>query len=86
MDNMKDASNISGTSAGTPLNHQGEQRLPDHSRVDASLRASVVFALRVYNTQILEGQLRPHIERALTAETVGQMRQIVASADRLLHK
>ncbi|MNY27336.1 hypothetical protein D3C86_1612410 [compost metagenome] len=51
-----------------------------------SLRASVVFALRVYNSQILEGQLRQHIVMALTARTVGQMRRIIAAADRLLGK
>ncbi len=57
--------------------------LPDSRAVDISLRASVVFALRVYNSQILEGQLRPHIAMA---QSVGQVRRIIAAADRLLRR
>lgn len=71
---------------GRSLADQTVLDLPDSKAVDAPLRASVIFALRVYNNQILEGQLRGHIARALTAETVGQIRTIIAAADRLLRK
>ncbi len=71
---------------GRSLADQTVLDLPDSKAVDAPLRASVIFALRVYNSQILEGQLRGHIARALTAETVGQIRTIIAAADRLLRK
>lgn len=71
---------------GRSLADQTVLDLPDSKAVDTPLRASVIFALRVYNSQILEGQLRGHIARALTAETVGQIRTIIAAADRLLRK
>lgn len=82
MDNVNDASQP-GASA---LVDAAGLSLPDSRAVDMSLRASVVFALRVYNAQILEGQLRPHIAMALTAQTVGQVRRIIAAADRLLRR
>lgn len=84
MDNMNDARLAGGSLAGVLVDAAGLS-LADSRAVDISLRASVVFALRVYNSQILEGQLRPHIVMALRAQSVGQMRRIIASADRLLH-
>ena len=82
MDNMNDASSL----GARVLVDAAGLSLPDSRAVDMSLRASVVFALRVYNSQILEGQLRPHIAMALTAQTVGQVRRIIAAADRLLRR
>lgn len=82
MDNMNDASQL----GARVLVDAAGLSLPDSRAVDMSLRASVVFALRVYNAQILEGQLRSHIAMALTAQTVGQVRRIIAAADRLLDK
>jgi hydroxypyruvate isomerase len=58
----------------------------DQNMADSALRASVLFALRLYNCQILEGQLHEHIRRALQAQTVGDLRKIVAAADQLLRK
>jgi hypothetical protein len=85
MDNMNDSRPADGCAASVLVDAAGLS-LPDGRAVDVSLRASVVFALRVYNSQILEGQLRQHIVMALTAQTVGQMRRIIAAADRLLVK
>ncbi len=82
MDNMNDTCQ----SGASVLVDATGLSLPDSRAVDISLRASVVFALRVYNSQILEGQLRPHIAMALTAQSVGQVRRIIAAADRLLHR
>ena len=85
MDNMNDAWRSCGSVASVLVDAAGLS-LPDSRAVDISLRASVVLALRVYNSQILEGQLRPHIAMALAAQTVGQVRRIIASADRLLRR
>lgn len=63
----------------------GGQPLSDQHAVDVPLRSSVIFALRVYNSQILEGHLKGHIQQAMSAQTVGQIRRIIASADHLLH-
>ncbi len=82
MDNLNDTC----PSSASVLVDAAGLSLPDSRAVDISLRASVVFALRVYNSQILEGQLRPHIAMALTAQTVGQVRRIIAAADRLLRR
>lgn len=84
MDNMNDARRADGRLPGVLVDAAGLS-LADSRAVDISLRASVVFGLRVYNSQVLEGQLRPHIVMALRAQSVGQMRRIIAAADRLLH-
>lgn len=76
--------NLNNTHLADVLVDASGRGLPDSRAVDISLRASVVFGLRVYNSQILEGQLRPHIVMALRAQSVGQMRRIIAAADRLL--
>lgn len=78
--------NPSGASFASELVDHAGLALPDNRAVDLPLRASVLIALRVYNTQILEGQLRQHIAQALRAQTVGQVRKVIAAVDRLLHK
>lgn len=61
--------------------------LADGQMINTALRASVVFALRVYNTKALENQLNVHIRMALNLRTVGEMRRLVADVDkRLAHR
>lgn len=54
--------------------------------VDPSLRASALFALRVYNSHILEGLLDDHIHAVMHARCDQQVRDAIARADRLLRR
>ncbi len=81
---MNEAGKLEAVAANVLVDRAGGE-LSDQHAVDVPLRCSVIFALRVYNSQILEGHLTQHIQQAFHAQTVGQIRRIVAAADRLLH-
>ena len=80
MDNPKDSGTQESIAASVRVDHARG----DAHAVDVPLRASVIFALRVYNNHILEGALTQHIAMAMTARNVGQIRRIIAAADSLL--
>lgn len=61
-------------------------RLRDSQTASTALRASVVFALRVYNGKGLENQLNAHIQAALNACTMGEVRRIIEDVERRLRK
>lgn len=62
------------------------QRAPRPRRAESTLRASALFALRVYNSHILEGLLEEHIRAVMHARTEEQIREVIAMADRLLRR
>ena len=63
-----------------------QKRTSRPRRVEPTLRASALFALRVYNSHILEGLLEEHIRAVMHARTEEQIREVIAMADRLLRR
>lgn len=55
-------------------------------KAEPALRASALFALRVYNSHILEGLLEEHIRAVMHARTEEQIREVIALADGLLRR
>lgn len=63
------------------------QKRPSRShKAEPTLRASALFALRVYNSHILEGLLDEHIRAVMHARTEEQISEVITMADRLLRR
>lgn len=71
------------SSAAVP---SASQRPSRSHRAEPTLRASALFALRVYNSHILEGLLEDHIRAVMQARTEEEIREVIALADNLLRR
>lgn len=65
---------------------QSPRRATRPRQAEPALRASALFALRVYNSHILEGLLEEHIRAVMHARTEEQIREVIALADGLLRR
>ena len=75
------------SSAETQSHETTAPKRPSRShKAEPALRASALFALRVYNSHILEGLLDDHIRAVMHARTEEQISEVIAMADRLLRR